>query len=612
MDVYLETVDLAALAGEVRAIVEPLAVQNGNRLTIEGAAQAGTLRTDGTKLKQSLINLLGNAAKFTKDGDIRLSLSRERTPAGGDEIRFVVSDTGIGMTAEQQAGLFQPFSQADGSTTRKYGGTGLGLTICRRLLEAMGGAIGLSSAPGAGSTFWFEIPLIAAQSCPPAATDGGALHGRRVLIVDDHPVNREILEHNLDAWNARHTSVADAAGALRALLQAAAAGEPFDLVLLDFNMPLIDGLTLSRRIQDDPALRDIPRVLLSSAGTFDAATRREAGIAAAVEKPVRPAQLLEIAHALLDGAQRPAPIQAAGPMHGKPPDLRGRRLLLVEDNEVNEAVALALLGPLGAPIDVARNGLEALAAMRAERYDMVLMDCQMPKLDGFEATRRRRAEESAGAARCTIIAMTANAMSGDPQRCMDAGMDDYLSKPVHRQRLYETLARWHERLAARPPGDPPAEVSDTPVVITLQAPAPATSEPEDASVILALPVPEAPAIDPAVFEQLRAALGDAWQRVADLYLQTTPGVMAAIQAAGRDADAGALRLNAHSLKSSSASLGAMRLSEIARELEAMARRGAIDGWAPLGARLDAEYERVRAEFERLGAGKPARAAGAGA
>ncbi|MBK7949759.1 MAG: response regulator [Deltaproteobacteria bacterium] len=407
------------------------------------------LRGDPTRLRQILLNLIGNAIKFTTDGHVSVRVSTREEGDGVLRLRCEVEDTGIGVSAPVQARLFQPFTQADASTSRSFGGTGLGLAICRRLVDRMGGMMGIQSELGAGSTFWFELPTSSvAPSAAPPSTDAAIPERARdwnVLVVDDHAVNREILEHHLAAWGARYVSVESGDAGLRALEKAAGAGDPFDVVLLDFELPDMDGLAIARAMQGDPSLRDIPRVLLSSASEdFGSPVLREVGIETSMCKPVRPRDLHEALVRLLSPEVDPRSesVPKRNPEAERTLDLSGRTILLVEDNDVNRAVALAMLKPLKARVDVARNGLEGLAAARLHHYDVVLMDCQMPELDGFEATRCIRTHErETGAPHQTIVAMTANAMVSDQERCREAGMDDYLSKPVDRARLYAMLAK---------------------------------------------------------------------------------------------------------------------------------------------------------------------------
>jgi PAS domain S-box-containing protein len=426
--------DLASALDEVAALVAESARVKGLALVTDcGPEVPRAVRGDVGRLRQVLLNLVANAVKFTSIGEVRLRAS-VREVVGPDQVivRLEVSDTGIGIAPDTATRLFEPFSQADASTTRRYGGTGLGLAICRRLVEAMGGGIGVDSEPGRGSTFCVDVPL-GVVSAPAPAPDppAHALAGRRALIVDDSRTNRLVLAAQLLAWNINADLASDADTALEHLRQAAVDGRPYDLVLVDMAMPDMDGLELSRHVSADPALSSAHLFLLSSV-PVDAGAAAEAGVLAHLIKPASSSQLYD---ALLRAAA-PAPEPAERPAGGP----RGR-LLIVEDNAINQAVAKGLAARLGFNCDVAGNGLEALEAIGRRQYDAVLMDCQMPEMDGFEATAEIRRRE-AGRPHVPIIAMTAGALVEDRERCLVAGMDDYLAKPVKGGELERVLQRW--------------------------------------------------------------------------------------------------------------------------------------------------------------------------
>jgi CheY-like chemotaxis protein len=364
--------------------------------------------------------------------------------------RFEIADTGIGIAAEDQPAMFESFAQADAGTTRRYGGTGLGLAISRQLVELMGGEIGLTSVLGQGSTFWFTIPL--GRGLPvPAPVPGAILAGRHMLVVDDNATNRAILVGFLGSWGVQVEAVDGGARAIEAVTACAARGDPYDAAVLDLNMPDMDGIELARRITADTSLRPMKLVLLTSSGKGgEAAEATEAGVCAYLTKPVRPAQLHERLAAAL--AQAPA-ASAIPPTSAATRPLRAegsRRVLLVEDNEVNRLVATAMLGRLGFEVDVAANGSEGVKAAGLLPYQAILMDCQMPIVDGYEATREIRRRQGSSR-RTPIIALTASAMKSDPQRCLAAGMDDYLSKPLSLRSLETMLDLW----APAPDGDRP-------------------------------------------------------------------------------------------------------------------------------------------------------------
>jgi CheY-like chemotaxis protein len=362
---------------------------------------------------------------------------------GGDvELRFTVADTGIGIGHGERDRLFQVFTQADSSMTRRYGGTGLGLAISRQLVELMHGSIGVESEPGVGSTFWFTVRLAESDAAPARETVTD-LRGVRVLVVDDNETNRRIVTHLLRRREMVVETAAGGSDALAALRAASARHAPFILAVLDLQMPEMDGLELARAIKADPVLQQTRLVLLSSLGHIGSeAAASQAGIAATAVKPVREARLYECVRAALDSSvEAPSVVKRTERKHAEQRATRPGRLLVAEDNVINQLVATRLLQKLGYRTDVVANGLEAVEALHHTRYRLVLMDCQMPELDGLAATEVIRREE--GSDRHTpIIAMTANAMAGDRDQCLAAGMDDYISKPVRLEDLDRVLAQW--------------------------------------------------------------------------------------------------------------------------------------------------------------------------
>jgi signal transduction histidine kinase/CheY-like chemotaxis protein len=403
------------------------------------------LRGDPGRLRQVLMNLVGNAIKFTEHGEVFVNVTLVDQTDTDALIQFEVSDTGIGIEPEAQARLFQPFTQADSSTSRKFGGTGLGLAISKKLVELMGGRIGIRSAPGRGSTFWFTVRL--EMQPAPAARSPMSLHlpGARVLVVDPNPTSRKILDHQLSLWRTPHDSVASASDALRLLREKAASGEPFELAILDRKLTEMDGLALACRIKSDPGLADLKLVLLTSHNQILSEPElKAAGFAGWLFKPYRASQLFKCLSNAFTAAIPARPIRTRNPIALQPkPIMPGCRLLLAEDDRVNQCVALAQLKKLGYGADVAANGFEVLAALEKSHYDIVLMDCQMPGLDGFRTTQRIRERERSerNEAPTYIIAMTANAMTGDREKCLAAGMNDYVSKPVWTKELQTALER---------------------------------------------------------------------------------------------------------------------------------------------------------------------------
>jgi signal transduction histidine kinase/DNA-binding response OmpR family regulator len=436
---------------------------------------------DPGRIRQILVNLIGNAVKFTHEGEVVVEVRQEGAKheaqetgdgqaAGRVHLRFEVRDTGIGMTPEVQRRLFQPFVQGDGSVTRQYGGTGLGLAICQQLAELMGGTLGVVSEQGRGSRFWFSIPFAPSKSPAPASPSWTDLRGVRTLIVDDHATTRRILSQYCQEWEMPHETAPGGPQALVLLRAAAAAGHPFRLAILDVKMPEIDGLSLAAEIRRDSALAETRIVVVTAMGQRGDATAAEgAGASAYLTKPIRKYQFYD-ALTVVMGA-KPQPGQAAAPglitRHTlRETEARARgRVLVVDDNVINQKVAVRMVQKLGYGVDLASNGREALEAVARSPYVAILMDCQMPDMDGFEATRlirerealsvKREASDSdtrydsrttsdaaGGTRRLPIIAMTANALQGDRDRCLAAGMDDYVSKPLQLQSLSAVLAQW--------------------------------------------------------------------------------------------------------------------------------------------------------------------------
>jgi signal transduction histidine kinase/DNA-binding response OmpR family regulator len=442
----LEIVDF-----ELRTAIEDVLELLAEAAAYKGLELAGLVHPDVPtwvagdpgRLRQILTNLVGNAIKFTETGEVAVRVTLSEDTPHDALIRCEISDTGVGIPPEVQARLFHAFTQADGSTTRHYGGTGLGLAISKQLTELMGGSIGVTSTPQQGSTFWFTVRLAKRQAPPTAVRkELPELRGLRVLGVDDNATNRAILEAQLSAWGMRVDCVADAPRALERLYAALREGQPYAIAILDHQMPGMDGLMLAKAIKADQTLAQLRLVLLTSVGQhgYRQAAKR-AGFAAYLTKPVRQSQLYDCLATITNLAieTAPAPLVAPHQLTESPAHTRAR-VLVAEDNVVNQKVAMRLLEKLGCRVDVVANGLEALEALSRLRYDCVFMDCQMPEMDGFEATAAIRARQTQD--HIPIIAMTANAMQGDRQRCLNAGMDDYVSKPVKLDELRTILQQW--------------------------------------------------------------------------------------------------------------------------------------------------------------------------
>ncbi|MBL8840984.1 MAG: response regulator [Planctomycetes bacterium] len=461
MTIEVVDFDPRHLVEESLSLLASRAQQKGLELCCQIAPEVPAWAAgDPGRLRQILLNLVGNAIKFTAKGEVVVRIGVERADAAATLLRFEVEDTGIGITPEQQQKLFQSFSQADASTTRRFGGTGLGLAISKRLTELMQGAIGVRSADGRGSCFWFTAALGVRAAPPSEAEPRIALGGQRVLIVDDNATNRRILGKQLEGFGLAFAA-ADGGAAALALLEAEhAAGRSFDLAILDYMMPEMDGLQLAARIGADPRFAKLPLVLLSSAVARGQVRANEPDrFAAYLLKPARVNQLRDCLRDVVGAAAAPrrasAPSAAATAAPPRRPIGSRGRLLLAEDNPVNQKVAVRLLENLGWRVDVAANGVEAVLAASRLPYDAVLMDCQMPEMDGYEATRELRQREAARGAgrRQIVLAMTANAMQGDREACLACGMDGYLAKPIRKEELARELDRF-----VPPPVVPPAPI----------------------------------------------------------------------------------------------------------------------------------------------------------
>ncbi|HEU4370566.1 MAG TPA: response regulator [Methylomirabilota bacterium] len=530
---------------------------------------------DVTRLRQILLNLLSNAVKFTETGEVVLSVTARRLETAEPvyELTFTVRDTGIGIPPDRIDRLFESFSQVDASTARKYGGTGLGLAISKRLTELMGGVMSVESREGHGSEFRFTVRAPSAEGAvPPRRELRGTqptLDGKRVLVVDDNETNRRILAAYLDAWGMAVRTTGSPHEAL-AWIQA---GELFDAGILDMHMPEMDGVALARAIRQQRPAAALPLLLFTSLGRREAGAE-SVGFSAHLTKPIKPSQLFDALAGALAG--QPTRVDKRAPARLElDPEMARRhplRILLAEDNVVNQKLALRLLEQMGYRADLAANGLEAVMAIERQPYDLVLMDVQMPEMDGFEAAREITRRWAVGT-RPRIVAMTANALQGDRELCLAAGMDDYLSKPIRVEELVTAL----ERSAARGPA--PIRPAD---------PARKTDQNRAAA-----DRPSTQVLDHAAFERLRAAMGaGALTELLSTFVEDAQELVATMRRALGGKDTDSFRRAAHSLKSNAASFGAMTLSNLAKDLEALARSGRLDGAASRVERLAGECERV--------------------
>jgi signal transduction histidine kinase/DNA-binding response OmpR family regulator/HPt (histidine-containing phosphotransfer) domain-containing protein len=559
---------------------------------------------DHTRLRQILVNLLGNAVKFTHEGQISVHLGYIELPDNLYEVKFDVQDTGIGIPPDRLKVLFQAFSQVDASTTRHYGGTGLGLAISLRLTEMMGGRIWVESGgvTGEGSTFSFTIrgEKTTPRDRSHLVTEQEDLRGKRVLIVDDVPINRQILEKQTRIWG-MHSSVVESGPAAVALIEA---GEQYDVAIVDMQMPGMDGVQLAQTIREHRSPKELPLMLLTSMG---APNRDQAKLfAVSLVKPIKADVLHRNLQQALGGqrvvttADRGAREELFDTDMGKRHPLR---LLLTEDHVVNQKVALLILGRLGYRADVAANGLEAVDAVQRQIYDVVLMDVQMPEMDGHAATGRIR-EIFGDEFRPRIIAMTAGALKEDRESCAKAGMDDYLSKPIQVAELMAALER-SERL---PDDEAPSGVwavvpkkgrasTQSCLPKPKPKPKPEVGAPADTATSGAsLSEEDAVALDADVaegLETLRAMGGQGLlNELIDIYLEDAPGMMTAIREAAEGADAKALEQSAHGLKGCSANLGLALLAKVCFELEDAGKKGSTQGSAEVISRLEAHYEHI--------------------
>lgn len=441
----LEALDFdlyAAIEGAVGLLAEKASIKGLELICHIDAEPPCFLRGDPGRLRQILLNLAGNAIKFTERGEVVVSACVEEQGSAGTVLRCEVRDTGAGIPDDVQPLLFRSFTQADSSTTRRFGGTELGLAISKRLVGLMGGEIGMTSELGRGSTFRFTVRMAKGEAAPSAPRRNGSLSGLRALVVDDNATNRMVLTRNLTRWGLHVKEASSGAEALAALRSAE---RPFALALLDFQMPEMDGLELARHIKGDPALAGVRLVMLTSLGVRGQREQaRAAGIEACLVKPVRQSQLHDCLVSVTSAAEpRPPSSVLPTPDSGqKPPVTGGPHVLLAEDNVVNQMLAQRFLEKLGCSVHVVGNGREAVAAVAQGEYALIFMDCQMPEMDGFEATAAIRQGET-GHRRLPIIALTASAMQGDREMCLDAGMDDYVSKPLALDDMERMLRRWH-------------------------------------------------------------------------------------------------------------------------------------------------------------------------
>ncbi len=535
---------------------------------------------DPTRLRQVLTNLVGNAIKFTDQGEVVVTVAA--APDGERQrIRFEVRDTGIGMGPEAVARLFTGFMQADQSMSRRFGGTGLGLAISRQLVEMMGGSIAAESSAGVGSVFRFDVVMPAGN---PAAVSvplpHARLHGKRVLLVEDNPTNRSIVQAQLQGFGMQVATAENGAQALELARAAARAASPFEVAVVDMKMPVMDGLTLAGEMRRDPQLETIRIVMLTSLAEAEETRLAHAnGIEVHLAKPVRQQELINALASVLGSRVSDDAARTVAPR------FNGLAILLAEDNPVNQEVTRVMLEETGCAVQIAENGRVALEALALRRFDLVLMDCQMPEMDGFDALRRLRTDERTFATPrdVPVIALTAHALAGDAERCLAAGFSDYLAKPFKQQTLIELVRRWTVARRALPV---PARGAPEPVIDIAAPPQYAPASEASRAVVL----------DMATIERIRQmerrGATRLLERLISTYRTTAIRLLAdGVAALGRD-DGTALRQAAHTLKSSSANVGALELARLCSETELLARGGQMP-------RARAQWRQVQGELERV-------------
>ncbi len=556
--------DLRNVVESVSELLSVRAQSKGLEFLCDVAPEIDTcVRGDQTRLRQILTNLIGNAIKFTEHGEIVVRVRADGFVDHNPRYRFEVSDTGIGIRPESQEMIFELFSQEDGGTTRQYGGTGLGLAICRQLAELMGGETGLDSTLGAGTTFWFTAVFEAGSRTWHEQTlsnleDPAAL---RILVVDDNATNREILEHQLTTWGVSVDTVEDGRTALCDLSAAVDAGTPYQLAILDWHMPEMDGLMLATTISADPKISATKMIMLTSAAATDGGrSMKEAGVSAHMNKPARPmrlrqciAQVMNIGephHSVLPESSARKATRLSG-------NSIGGHVLLVEDNPVNREVATSMLNAMQCSVDVVSNGQEAVEIVRRQTFDLILMDCEMPVLDGYAATREIRRWESdvPDHEHLPIVALTAHALPEDRARCLNVGMDDYLSKPFSMNDLRAMLTRWMPIAET--------EITQTDAQASKEAPIGKAMQAISLDALEAIG-----ALDPDHGKALAS-------RVIDVYRGNSAELIEVMSEALSRGDREKIRTTAHALKSSSGNVGAEGLVEMCRSMEIAARDNQI-------------------------------------
>ncbi|MDZ4811878.1 MAG: ATP-binding protein [Pseudomonadota bacterium] len=556
-------------------------------------------RGDPTRLRQVLTNLVSNSIKFTERGSVMVQVSKRSETRTHTELLFAIKDTGIGISLESQSKLFKEFSQADTSTTRTFGGTGLGLSICKRIVELMGGQIGVKSESGRGSIFWFTLPLgKAVGDVAPSRSD---IEGSRALVVSGDQAMQRRLSTLLNGWNVQAIQNNVAADVMAKIKAASAGSFAIDFLLLDFGSMRATALAILRGVLRDTSLESL-RIICISGDDQPPDEVRLAAQSATVQRKFADLELRAVMQSLLEAprAAEPAPMLGSGDSHSSPATATnlvsaeratttvGGHVLLVEDNPVNRQVAQRLLTLIGVSFETAENGKVGVDKAATGQFDAVLMDCQMPVMDGYTATRAIRKLQADGQlAKLPIIAMTANAMVGDREKCLSCGMDDYMSKPLNRAMIEQMLRKWlppggFSRVTAAATPNPATSVSQRP----LQPIAPSLRS-------------EGSAIDMTVVRDLMDLMGSDFHDLIRVYLEDAPNNLSALERAAKTNDIDALVAPAHSLKSTSANLGALLLGDMAKRIEQGARSGDLGDSVLMVAQLQNEYQRAAAQLRQM-------------